>query len=185
MTRRRRRLSEDEEKLWAAVKKTAMPLRPEPPGSEPAEAAKPRPSPEAEKGTAAAPPTPAAPKPRTQATPAVLDRRTQSRLSRGIIAVDARIDLHGLTQSHAHRRLLRFLEDAQAHGARVVLVITGKGKAGEPAGYGPGERGVLKRAVPDWLRSPAFQPVVSGFAEAGRRHGGAGAIYVRIRRRRD
>ena len=126
-----------------------------------------------------------APKAPPKAAPAVLDRRTLSRLSRGITAVDARIDLHGLTQSLAHRRLLRFLDEAQAHGARVVLVITGKGKPGEPAEYGFAERGVLRRAVPQWLQSADFQPMVSGFAEAGRRHGGAGAVYVRIRRRRD
>jgi DNA-nicking Smr family endonuclease len=101
------------------------------------------------------------------------------------VPVDARIDLHGLTQSPAHRKLLHFLEAAQADGARMVLVITGKGKPGEPGGYGFQERGVLRRAVPDWLRSAAFQPIVSGFSEAGRRHGGAGAIYVRLRRRRD
>jgi DNA-nicking Smr family endonuclease len=185
MTRKRRGLTEDEKRLWAAVKQTATPLRPEPVGAESRETAQP-PMPEAkEVAGPAMTPRAAAPKTQPKAAPAVLDRRTLSRLSRGITSVDARIDLHGLTQSLAHRRLLRFLEEAQAHGARVVLVITGKGKPGEPAEYGFAERGVLRRAVPQWLRSADFQPTVSGFAEAGRRHGGSGAVYVRIRRRRD
>ena len=185
MTRGRRGLTEDEKKLWAAVKQTAKPLRPEPVDAKPPEAAEPPPSKSREKAGPATAPPDAAPRTQPKAALAVLDRRTLSRLSRGITAVDARIDLHGLTQSLAHRRLLRFLEEAQAHGARVVLVITGKGKPGEPAEYGFPERGVLRRAVPQWLRSADFQPMVSGFAEAGRRHGGAGAVYVRIRRRRD
>ena len=185
MTRKRRGLTEDEKKLWAAVKQTAKPLRPEPGAAEPPETAEPPPSKAREEGGPATAPRTAAPKAQPKASPAVLDRRTLSRLSRGITAVDARIDLHGLTQGLAHRRLLRFLEEAQTHGARVVLVITGKGKPGEPAEYGFPERGVLRRAVPEWLRSPDFQPIVSGFAGAGRRHGGAGAVYVRLRRRRD
>ena len=192
MSRRppRRGLSEDDIRLWSAVKKPAKPLRrapPEPPPpDEPAEpppppkaAAKPKPTPPAL--PAYRPPTS---QPRsTLPSPTPLDRRTVNRLTRGLIAVDARIDLHGLTQVAAHRRLYDFLEEAQATGARVVLVITGKGKPGE-GGYGEYERGVLRRAVPEWLHSAAFQPIVTGFSEAGRRHGGAGAIYVRIRRRR-
>ncbi|WP_421725348.1 Smr/MutS family protein [Bauldia sp.] len=97
--------------------------------------------------------------------------------------VDRRIDLHGLTQTVAHGRLLRFLEDAHANGARIVLVITGKGND-TPRDIGEPSRGVLRRAVPEWLKSAAFKPFVAGVSEAGRRHGGAGAFYVRVRRRR-
>jgi len=112
---------------------------------------------------------------------AALDHRTRTRLSRGTVDIDARIDLHGMTQEAAHRRLLRFIETARADGARMVLVITGKGGPSEPGAHGSG-RGVLRRAVPEWLRSPAFSGLVSGYHSAGPRHGGEGALYVRIRR---
>jgi DNA-nicking Smr family endonuclease len=116
------------------------------------------------------------------AKPAALDRRTLSRLSRGLIAVDGRLDLHGLTQTAAHQRLHRFLADAQASGARLVLVITGKGRPDDaPLAE---ERGVLRRAVPEWLRAAEFGQMVAGFEEAGRRHGGAGALFVRLRKKR-
>ncbi len=179
--KKRRGLSEEEKRLWAAVKRSARPLHAEIPGDLVPE--EPRQPPDAPPASAPAGRMPK-PKPAPNRAPGALDHRTVSRLSRGLIPVDGRIDLHGLTQSLAHRRLLRFLEEAQASGARLVLVITGKGRPGE-AGDGIYERGVLRRTVPEWLRSPAFQPLVSGLAEAGRRHGGGGAVYVRIRRRRD
>ncbi|MCB1489908.1 MAG: Smr/MutS family protein [Bauldia sp.] len=195
MSRRppRQGLSEEDERLWAAVKNSAKPLRPASrrsavpkddakPDSLPAKAESPPRKPR-EPRPASRPPA-SEPRP-VQQRPTELDRRTIARLTRGRIRVDARIDLHGLTQSAAHRRLLGFLENAQADGARVALVITGKGRPGEPTAYGMHERGVLRRSVPEWLRSSAFQPIVSGFSEAGRRHGGAGAFYVRIRRLRD
>ena len=119
-----------------------------------------------------------------RSVPGPLDQRTRTKLSRGGLEVDARLDLHGLTQRAAHLRLGRFLADAQANGARLVLIITGRGRPAE-AGDSHGEaRGVLRRAVPDWLQSPEFRPFVAGLDEAGRRHGGAGALYVRIRRKR-
>ena len=102
----------------------------------------------------------------------------RSKLARGSESIDARIDLHGLTQADAHAALARFLRRAQRDGARVVLVITGKGAAGDAHL----ERGVLKRQVPHWLESAALRPLVVGFESAGARHGGAGALYVRLRR---
>ena len=87
------------------------------------------------------------------------------RVNRGAVAIDARIDLHGMTQAAAHSRLSDFLCGAQASGARLVLVITGKGRNN---GSGEGERGVLRRLVPIWLASPDLRPVVVGFDEAGR-----------------
>jgi DNA-nicking Smr family endonuclease len=193
-----RGLSKDDERLWSEVKKSAKPLRPAPrerprtedaPASSPEPKPKPKPEPKAKSKPVAQPPPvyrPPVSQPRAAPpSPTLLDRRTVTRLTRGVIPVDARIDLHGLTQSAAHRRLLHFLDEAQAGGARVVLVITGKGRPGDQQGYGAVERGVLRRAVPEWLQSAAFLPIVTGFSEAGRRHGGAGAIYVRIRRRKD
>jgi DNA-nicking Smr family endonuclease len=111
---------------------------------------------------------------------APLDRRFKQKLARGSEPIDGRVDLHGLTQAEAHDLLARFLRTASAQGARVVLVITGKG-----GGAGSvGERGVLRRQVPLWLRTPALRDHVVGFAAAHVGHGGEGALYVRLRRRR-
>ena len=115
---------------------------------------------------------------------APLDDRTRRRLVRGAVPIDERLDLHGLTQDAAHMALRRFLVTARDRGARVVLVITGKGKPGGSA-FDHHERGVLRRSVPHWLSDPTLRGVVIGFEEAHLAHGGSGAIYVRLRRRRD
>lgn len=107
--------------------------------------------------------------------PRRLDAPTREKLARGRIDIAGRVDLHGLTQQAAHRLLLAFLREAFASGRRHVLVITGKGT-------GAGE-GVLRRSVPQWFATPPFAAIVSGYEEAARRHGGAGALYVRLRRR--
>ena len=105
-----------------------------------------------------------------------IDRRLRQRLARGRIEIDARIDLHGRTQSEAHAALLRFLRRAQSDGRRTVLVITGKGTA-------EGGRGVLNRQVPLWLALPEFRTYVLAVEAAHVAHGGEGALYVRLRRR--
>ncbi|MEJ8574969.1 Smr/MutS family protein [Microbaculum marinum] len=118
-----------------------------------------------------------------------LDRRLTRRIGRGSRAVDAVIDLHGLTQREAHDRLLSFLQGARDRGHRVVLVVTGKGR---PAAEGDlletdwwqeGTRGVLRRAVPEWLATAPFRLLVVGYEQAHSRRGGEGAIYVQIRRK--
>jgi DNA-nicking Smr family endonuclease len=106
----------------------------------------------------------------------------KQKLGRGTEAIDARIDLHGLTQADAHAALAHFLRRAQRDGARVVLVITGKGA--RPGSDPHAERGVLKRQVPLWLESSELRSFVVGFEAAGAGHGGAGALYVRVRRGR-
>jgi DNA-nicking Smr family endonuclease len=105
-----------------------------------------------------------------------LGRRERSQLSRGRKEIDARLDLHGMTQTRAHRALSSFLQHAHSDGLKFVLVITGKGKAADS------ERGVLRRQVPQWLALPEFRSLVVGFEEAHIGHGGEGALYVRIRR---
>jgi DNA-nicking Smr family endonuclease len=111
-----------------------------------------------------------------------LDNRYRRKLVRGVKSIDARIDLHGLTQHQAHERLRGFLFGAQAHGCKLVLVITGKGGSGQ--GF-MDERGVLRRVVPQWLAMPDMRSIVLGYEEAHVTHGGSGALYVRIRRRRE
>jgi DNA-nicking Smr family endonuclease len=108
-----------------------------------------------------------------------LDRRLKQRLARGGEPIAARLDLHGRTQSEAHSALLRFLQRAQADGAKTVLVITGKGGGASDFAR---ERGVLKRQVPLWLTLPEFRALVLGVEDAHVGHGGEGALYVRVRR---
>ena len=164
--------------LWEKVAETVAPLRPKR-RVRVTEEAKAPPKPPAKR---AAPPRaePVLPKPKPPTPPPLhpIDRRTLSRVNRGAMAIDARIDLHGMTQAAAHNQLVGFLRGAQASGARMVLVITGKGLAGD------GERGVLKRSVPAWLATPELRPLVIGFEEAGRAHGGSGALLLRLRRAR-
>ncbi|MGE0717054.1 MAG: Smr/MutS family protein [Alphaproteobacteria bacterium] len=112
-----------------------------------------------------------------------MDAATVERLRRGRLPVTRRIDLHGMTQAEAHGALERFLGDADRAGRRCVLVITGRGGwgAGEDGG---GRKGVLRRMVPRWLNEPANRGRILAFAEAQPRDGGAGALYVLLRRRR-
>ena len=110
---------------------------------------------------------------------APIGRRERSHLSRGRKEIDARLDLHGMTQTRAHRALFGFLQRAHHDGLTFVLIITGKGKIGAES-----ERGVLRRQVPQWLGLPEFRSLVVGFEEAHIGHGGEGALYVRVRRSR-
>lgn len=110
-----------------------------------------------------------------------LDRKERRALRRRVREVDDRLDLHGMRQEEAHRALIRFLQSASGRDCAIVLVVTGKGGIGGP-GYGD-ERGVLRRITPHWLRAPELKPFVVGFEEAAAHHGGAGALYVRLRRR--
>lgn len=110
------------------------------------------------------------------ASPGV-DRRTAERFRRGQLAVEARVDLHGMTQQEAHRALSSFIRASHDDGIRTVLVITGKGGFGD-------SRGVLREAVPRWLSEGDLRPRVLSCAWAQPRHGGAGALYVLLRRQR-
>ena len=94
-------------------------------------------------------------------------------MRRGKLPIAASFDLHGHTQASAARALPAFLERQQADGARCVLVITGKGREGQ---------GVLRRNFLLWLESPGARALVSGYAEAHPKHGGAGAFYVFLRK---
>ncbi|MFO1184713.1 MAG: Smr/MutS family protein [Bauldia sp.] len=175
----RRDLTPEDRALWEAVTATMTPLRPRPPRA----AAKAEAAPAALRPPTA--PAAAKPAPRPAGLPhlAPIERRLATRVGRGRVSVDARLDLHGLTQHEAHERLKGFLARTQAAGGRMALVITGKG-GGQPAFPGQAERGVLRRLVPFWLASPELRPLVIGFDEAQPGHGGSGALYVLVRRRR-
>ncbi|MGY3547017.1 DNA-nicking Smr family endonuclease [Bradyrhizobium sp. USDA 4472] len=179
---RHRVLTEEDRELWELVARQVKPLRKHratklhaAPRAEPSPvspAAKPALSPR----LSAAPP---ALRPSKPAMPplAPLGKRERTKLSRGRSEIEARLDLHGMTQMRAHRALTGFLHRAHHDGLTFVLVITGKGRSG-------GESGVLRRQVPEWLSLPEFRAFVVGFEEAAIGHGGEGALYVRIRRAR-
>ena len=113
-----------------------------------------------------------------------IDRRQHRDLTRGRLQIDARIDLHGRCVAEAHQAVHDFLRRVHAEGARVVLIVTGKGsRSGGQSGSGDGEVGVLRRQAPLWLADPRLRHVVAAFGEAAQAHGGAGALYVRLRRR--
>jgi len=181
--KRRRVLTQDERVLWTIVTKSIAPLRDtlaEQPGDEVAatDAPKlpPKPARTVKRAAATAPAfSPASQQPAPPPL-APLGRRMRTRVARGKEAIDARIDLHGLTQAQAHSALLHFLRNAHGRDARLVLVITGKGRGGET--------GVLRRHVPQWLGLPEFRSLVVGFEDAAIAHGGEGALYVRVRRAR-
>ncbi len=164
-----RRLSQAEAELWTTVTADVRPSR--------ACAKKPVPPPAVE---ARSPPASSVvidrpPAPKSPPRPIDIDPRTFTKIKRGRLEVDAKLDLHGMRQAEAQRSLTAFLRRCQANGARIAIIVTGKGLTRD-------EGGVLRRVVPMWLEAPNLRDVVVGFGEAARHHGGEGALYVRIRR---
>ncbi|MEW6641176.1 MAG: Smr/MutS family protein [Pseudomonadota bacterium] len=184
--RRRRLLSAEERSLWHAVADSTKPLKKRPRLTRIAAAetaTKDAAKKVADKAPSATGKRTAVPTPARRPEPpplAAIGRRERLQLSRGRKDIDARLDLHGMTQARAHRVLLHFLQQASEEGLSFVLVITGKGRTTAEAA----ERGVLRRQVPEWLALPEFRACVVGFEEAHVGHGGGGALYVRIRRAR-
>ena len=177
-SQRLRRLSDEEIALWTEVARSVARRRGAtlPTPTNPARPARPSaPPPTSAEPPAARPAKPSAP------PLAPIERRLKRELARGRAAIDAALDLHGLTQAEAHQALRGFLRHSQARGARLVIVVTGKGGPMDE-GQWPNERGVLRRLTPQWLRESDLRSVVLGFEEAGRAHGGSGALYVRLRR---
>jgi DNA-nicking Smr family endonuclease len=172
---RGRRLTLEERTLWRSVARSVKPMRPD--TFVDVEPVAPRET--TTRPPAPVPTIPVAVRQAAAPVPASLGRRTKQRLARGRDAIDARLDLHGLTQAEAHDALAWFLQRAQNSGARFVIVVTGKGARG-----GESDRGVLRRQVPQWLRLPGFREFVVGFETAHPTDGGEGALYVQVRRGR-
>ena len=151
---------------------------------------------------AAAQPLPKAPKPPVPPSPAQpsndvpyapsrmppladFAEKDRRRISRNTDLIDARLDLHGMRQREAHSALRSFLLSAATRGYRHVLVITGKGVSAErQRDYYMEERGVLRRLVPQWLGEPELRTLVVSYTASHVRHGGDGALYVKLRRLR-
>lgn len=191
----RRKLTQDEIELWRRVADTTSRLHP---GAKPAEFPRPKPKPHK------------VPKPRLpeftigqdavkrspsnnllpglaeqmNTAPLRMDKKSFTRMKRGKLLPESRIDLHGMTLAHAHPELNRFVLRSHAEGLRLVLVITGKGKSKEDDGPIPVRRGVLKHSVPQWLSMAPLNSVVLQVTQAHVSHGGDGAYYVYLRRQR-
>jgi DNA-nicking Smr family endonuclease len=167
-------LEERDLRLWRVVAATVRPLRPSPLPPAPADATAPPTK------TKASPAKPKAIAPsgqrqphRPAAGPGEIEPGRRRRIDRGRDQPAAVIDLHGMTQDQARASLTGFLMRAAADGRRLVLVITGKGALGD---------GVLRRRAPEWLAEPPLRSLVAGVANAHRRHGGEGALYVALKR---
>jgi len=178
-------MSDEDRRLWEKVTREVKPLAPPAETALPAmkKAAELPSAPEAARAAGPAAPSDAAAKSKAKAPEprvnhhrpsAAIDRRTVRRLARGTTRIEARIDLHGMTQEEAHRELVRFIEGSVARRRRFVLVITGKGSGGEG-------RGILRRQVPIWLDGRELARHVVGYRSADPVHGGDGALYVRLR----
>jgi len=168
----KRGLTNEEKKLWRRLAASVKPRRPaavETDTSAPKRAAE-------AVNTASTKLRGAQPAPkRVAASAPPANRAAEKRVRRGKLKIGATLDLHGYTQDSGRAALARFLHAAQARGDKTVIVVTGIGRAGE---------GVLKRKLPEWLAERDLSPLTSGYAQAHRDHGGAGAFYVFIKRAR-
>ncbi len=172
MSKGKRELTGEEKKLWRRVAASVKTRRAKTPETQddnaPPEPAAAAPSMRRQQLDPAAP--------RRKPDPPPPDRAGEKRVRRGKLEIGATLDLHGHTQDSGRAALTRFLRAAQARGDTTVVVVTGVGRAGE---------GVLKRRLPEWLAERDLRPLISGYAQAHRAHGGAGAFYVFVKRRRE
>ncbi len=166
--RRWRRPTEPELALWGAAMRDVRPLDPKAVLPLPAPAPEPLPETPAPLSL----PSPAIPR-----APGAVDRGTVERLKRGQIALEGRIDLHGMDQRAAFAALMGFVDTASRTGKRALLVITGKGAVSEGGG-------VLRRSAPNWLMASPLAGRILTIQPAHARHGGGGAFYVLLRRKR-
>ncbi len=184
----RRHLSEEERALWAAVARTVRPLRravPKPkPAADQAEppAAIPKPPPKVKR--AARPVIPPPPPPATRAPAPTLDTSWEKRIRGGTLAPDVSIDLHGHTLAAAHARLIHAVQAALAQDARVMLVVTGKPPRGTEAKGEGSRRGAIRAEIGHWLQTMPYADRIASVRIAHPRHGGDGALYIILRRRK-
>jgi DNA-nicking Smr family endonuclease len=176
--------------LWEEIARTVKPLHKRKPKKKtPAKAEAPPPA-----AKPASPGKPIARPPAVRHDPPPitgLDRRSERRMTRGNVDIEARIDLHGTGIERSRERLLHFLTSSRAEGLRMVLVITGKGASpfgqhtlhGADHYHAPERQGRLRRLAPEWFHEREFRAHIAGFQPAHPRHGGGGAFYVKLRRK--
>jgi DNA-nicking Smr family endonuclease len=177
--------SPEESELWRTAMRDAKPLKRRRQAAKKARTAAPAPTepavpPPPPKRSLPPPAPPSPPKPPGLALGRIagVDKRLAERLKRGQLAIEGMLDLHGLTQEEAHRQLDGFLALSANAGRRCVLVITGKGVWRE-------EAGILREMVPRWLNEAPNRARVLAIAAAQPRHGGSGALYILLKRRRE
>ncbi|WP_375270481.1 Smr/MutS family protein [Sphingomonas sp.] len=179
-----RRLAPEEASAWAQIRATVRPLRPVTPLAAPASAA-PVKSPKAKeaiKPTAAPPPPSRIVVPAARPSANTLDRSWDRKLSNGMVSPDRTIDLHGHTLASAHAMLDHQLDQAIRHGERTILLVTGRPPRKESER--PHARGAIRAAIADWLHLSRHTDAIAAVRNAHPRHGGAGALYVILRRKR-
>jgi DNA-nicking Smr family endonuclease len=183
-----RRLSPDERAAWALLARTVRRLHAEAPAPHAAPDVPPVPAPPPapvrapRKTPAAAPPSPPPPPPARRPVD-TLDSSWEKRLRRGALVPDIAIDLHGHSLSAAHARLDQVLAEARATGIRVVLVVTGKPRASGASGERAG-RGAIRAEIGHWLETGRHADAIASVRRAHPRHGGDGALYVILRRKK-
>ena len=178
-----RKLSDEDREMWERVKRTATPLvKPRPLEDL---ALPPQPRKIRKPATPETPKTSVVPlKPPKPSAPA-MDSRNFERLKRGKLKPERRIDLHGMSAARAQAALTDFILSSHARELRLVLVITGKGQPRIDEGYAIPERtGILRRSLPLWVSRPPLRDVILEVVEAHKRHGGGGAFYLYLRRKR-
>jgi DNA-nicking Smr family endonuclease len=183
---RRRGLSPEDRRLWDQVAANTTPLKPAPPRPA-APAPSPQPPPPSAPAIVTPPGRPALHDPEAAAfldrAHPHMDSRRFDKLRRGRMEPEARLDLHGMTSARAHAALIDFLLMAHARDLRLVLVITGKGQP-DDSPHQPRRHGVLRHSLPHWLSAPPLTGRILQVTPAHPRHGGGGAFYVYLRRRR-
>ncbi len=112
------------------------------------------------------------------------DHRTDKRLKRGEIEIEGKLDLHGLSRVQAYDSLVAFLLNTYSGGKKCVLVITGKGSPADRETEDGRQYGILRENLPEWIKSPPLDAIVLKIQEAHPRHGGKGAFYVLLRKKR-
>lgn len=175
----KRTLTPDEKKLWKLVNKETKPLRraheeeaEEPPAEKPKAAPAKKMKPIVERRDVVHVPRQA---PLALGRLDALDGNNADRFRKGEYPIDATLDLHGMTYNKAHGALLKFMERQYTRQSRCLLIITGKGKDGE---------GILKQSLPGWLAASELRPMILAITPAKAKHGGSGAYYVLLKRKR-
>jgi DNA-nicking Smr family endonuclease len=171
----------EDETLWRSAMREVKPLKKD---ADPEEAGEPAGEPE--DATTKTQPSKISDSPKEPPPAAGIDRRTEEKLRQGKFPIEGRLDLHGHTQAQAHNELIQFIERGFERGQRCLLVITGKGSMGgrEEGSWLESETGVLRREVPRWLTELPLVGKVIAFTPAQPKHGGEGALYVYLRRKK-